>query len=90
MYDLVYDRMEESRILEALDKLVWMNREDEIFMSAEEGLGINVTHRVKQPEYMLFLDEFGNNTNMKDDGNVRGRAIVERETLESGDHCRDF
>ena len=37
MYDLVYDRMEEARILETLDEPVWMNREGENVMSEEEA-----------------------------------------------------
>ena len=50
MYDLVYDRMEQARILEALDESVCMNCEGEIVMSAEEALGMKVTHRVEHPE----------------------------------------
>ena len=57
MYNLVYDRMKEARILEALDEPVWMNGKGDIVMSAEEALGRKVTHRVKHPEYMLFVDE---------------------------------
>ena len=49
LYDLVYDRMEEARILEALDEPVWMNHEGEIFMSSEEALEMKVTHQVKHP-----------------------------------------
>ena len=79
MYDLVYDRMKEARILETLDKPVWMNREGEIVMSAEEALGMKVTHRVKHPEYMLFVDEVGNNTNMKDDGKVGGEQFLKEK-----------
>ena len=79
MYDLVYDRMEEARILEALDEPVWMNCEGDIFMSAEEALGLKVTHRVKHPEYMLFVDEVENNTNMKDDGKVGGEQLLKEK-----------
>ena len=28
-------------------------------MSEEEALGMNITHRVKHPEYMIFVDEVG-------------------------------
>ena len=56
MYKLVYDRMKEARVLEALDEPVWMNCEGEIVMSAEEALGMKVMHRVKHPEYILFVD----------------------------------
>ena len=79
MYNLVYDRMKEARILEALDEPVWTNPEGDIAMSAEEALGMKVTHRVKHPEYMLFLDEVGNNTNMKDDGKVRGERLLKQK-----------
>ena len=50
MYNLVYDRMKEARIIEALDEPVWINREGEIIMSAEEALGMKVTHQVNHPQ----------------------------------------
>ena len=71
--------MKEARILEDLDEFVWMNREGEIVMSEEEALGMNVTHRVNHPEYMLFVDEVGNNTNMKDDGKVGGKRFLKEK-----------
>ena len=79
MYDLVYDRMKEARILETFDEPVWMNREGEIFMSEEEDLGMKVTQRVKHPKYMLFVDEVGNNTNMKDDVKVGGKRLLKEK-----------
>ena len=79
MYDLVYDRMEEARILEALDEPIWMNRKGEIVMSAEEALWMKVIHRVKHPEYMLFVGEVGNNTNMKDNGKVGGERLLKEK-----------
>ena len=79
MYNLVYDRMKEARILEDLDEPVWINREGDIVMSAEEALGMKVIHRVKHPEYMLFVDEVGNNTNMKDDGKVGGERLLKEK-----------
>ena len=48
-------------------------------MLAEEVLGMKVTHQVKHPEYMLFLDEVENNTNMKDDGNVGGERLLKNK-----------
>ena len=49
-----------------------MNREGVIVMSVEKALCMKFTYRVNHPEYMIFLDEVGNNTNMKDDGKVGG------------------
>ena len=51
--------MKEAQILEALDEPVWMNCEGDIVMYAEEDLGMKATHRVKHPEYMIFVDEVG-------------------------------
>ena len=57
MYNLFYDWMKEVRILEALDEPVWMNHEGAIVMSAEEDLGMKVTHRLNHPENILFVNE---------------------------------
>ena len=40
MYKLVYDCMKEARVLEDLDKPFWMNFKGDIFVSAEETLGM--------------------------------------------------
>ena len=48
-------------------------------MSAEEALGMKVAHQVNHPEYMLFLDEVGNNTNMKDYGKVGGGQLFKEK-----------
>ena len=71
--------MKEARILEALDEPVLMNHEGGIVMSVEEALGMKVTHRVKHPKYMIFLDEVGNNTNMKYDGKVGGKRLLKEK-----------
>ena len=71
--------MKEDRILEALDEPVRMNHEGNIVMSEEEALGMNFTHWVKHPDYMLFADEVVNNTNMKDDGKVGGERLLKEK-----------
>ena len=53
-----------------------MNSEGGIVMYVEEAIGTKVTHRVKHPEYMIFVDEFGNNTNMKYYGKVGGKRLL--------------
>ena len=71
--------MKEAQILEALDEPVWINREGYIVISVEEALWTKVTYRVKHPEYMLFVDEIGNNTNMKNDGKVGGKQLLKEK-----------
>mmetsp|Transcript_25354 Transcript_25354/g.42136 ORF Transcript_25354/g.42136 Transcript_25354/m.42136 type:complete len:154 (+) Transcript_25354:120-581(+) len=75
MYDLVYKEMGAARLLEELDEPVWMDLEGEVVATEAEAVGEKVTHDVKHPDYMLFVDEVGNNTNMKDDGNVGGEKL---------------
>ena len=48
-------------------------------MSAEEAIGMKVTHRVKKHEYMLFADEDGNNTNTKNDSDAGGEQFLKRK-----------
>ena len=79
MHNLVYDWMKEDRILEALDEPVWMNHEGDIVLSTEEALGVKATHRVKHPDCMLFVDEVGNNANMKDYGKVWGERLLKEK-----------
>ena len=75
--------MKEARIIEALEEPVWMNREGEIVMSAEEALGMKVTHHLKHPKYMLFVDEVGNNTNMKYYGKFGGKRLLKEKHQKS-------
>ena len=42
----------------------------------EEAVGQKVTHVVKHPQYMMFIDKVLNNTNMKDDGNIGGEKLL--------------
>ena len=48
-------------------------------MSAEEALGMKIMHQVKHPQYMIFLDEVGNNTNMKYYGKVWGEQLLKEK-----------
>jgi hypothetical protein len=76
MYDLVYDQMDQAGVLEDLDEPVWMNLAGEVVSSEAESFGEKVTKIMKHPEYVLFVDEVGNNTNMKDDGRVGGERLL--------------
>ena len=56
-----------------------MNREGDIVMSTEKALGVKVRHQVKHPEYILFVDKVGNNTNIKYDGRVGGKRFLKEK-----------
>ena len=40
---------------------------------------MKVTHQVNHPDYILFVYEVGNNTNMKDYGKVGGERLLKEK-----------
>jgi hypothetical protein len=76
MYDLVYEQMNQAGVLEDLEVPVWMNLAGEIVSSEAEAFGERVSQVVKHPDYVMFVDEVGNNTNMKDDGRIGGERLL--------------
>ena len=79
IYNLVYNVMDEAGVLGKLEEPVWMNLNKEVVESKEEAYGEKVMYNVKYPEYCVFVDEAGNNTNMKDDGNVSGEKLLNKK-----------
>jgi hypothetical protein len=76
MYNLVYEQMDQARVLEALEVPVWMNLAGEIVLLQKEAFGEKVCKIVKHADYLLFVDEVGNNTNMKEDGRIGGERFL--------------
>jgi hypothetical protein len=76
MYNLVYDQMKQAGVLEDLEEPVWMNLAGDIVSSEAEAFGEKVSQIVKHPDYVMFVDEVGNNTNMKDDGRIGGERLL--------------
>lgn len=72
MYNLVYNGMVEARVAEKLPEPVWMDRSGEI-VSKDKAFGQQVSHKVTHPEYLIFVDEVGNNLNMKNDKPIGGQ-----------------
>jgi hypothetical protein len=68
--------MDQAGVLEDLEEPVWMNLAGEIVDSEEEAFGEKVRQTVKHADYLLFVDEVGNNTNMKEDGRIGGERLL--------------
>ena len=68
--------MDKAGVLEKLQEPVWMNALGVIIESVDEAFGMKVTHNVKHPNYMLFVDEVGSNTNMKGNGNIGSKRLL--------------
>jgi hypothetical protein len=63
-------------VLEDLEKPVWMNLAGEIVSSEAEAFGEKVSQIIKHDDCVMFIDEVGNNTNMKDDGRIGGEQLL--------------
>ena len=75
MQDLIYPQMIESGITKRLETPVWMDQNGNN-MGEKDALGKMVDHSLKHPEYLVFVDEVGNNANVKDDGRVGGEKKI--------------
>jgi len=76
MYKEIYAKMVESRVAIELDKEQWVSKEGIIVHSEEEAFGRKTKYLVTRPEYIVFVDETGDNTSQKNDGNVNGTRYV--------------
>ena len=54
---------------------MWMNVSGDQVETEEEAERQNMTHVVKHPQCMIFVDKVRNNTNMKDYGNIGGEKL---------------
>ena len=72
MYLLVYKAMEEDRLAFPFPFLVLMNKQGNIVHLPDDGYGLPVDLKVRDPSYVIFSNEGGNNTNMKCDNQIGG------------------
>jgi len=70
MYDQVYEAMVSSNVAIKLDDPVWLNKENKIVQCKEEAFGRQTQYYITHPEYIVFVDEVGDNTSQKNDGQV--------------------
>ena len=79
MYDLVYEAMHVAGVAEKLTVPEWQNKAGEKVSCESEATGEKVEYRVTHPDYILHVDEVGNNTCQRDDGHKGGQKfLVER------------
>ena len=75
MYDIIYDAMVDARVAEKLDAPIFLD-EGGREVSDEDRFGQLVDTILTKPEYVMFADETGCNTNQKGDGNIAGTKLV--------------
>jgi hypothetical protein len=88
MYDEIYNNMVEAGIAVRLDDKLWMNSSSntvvneekqlcsEFDLDPEKPLGLQCDSKLIHPQYLLFFDETGCNTNQKKDGHNGGEKFV--------------
>ena len=76
MYDSIYKTMVESKVAIELPEKVSFDRDQKITQSTEEQYWLPSKYQVVHPNYMIFVDETGKNTNMKSNGKIGGEQFI--------------
>lgn len=76
MYDSVYDRMVMSGVAEIVEDDIYYDEHGNEVQDVAQMVGRPTKYRLLKPEYCLFVDETGCNTNQKEDGHVGGRRLI--------------
>lgn len=87
MYSLVYEAMEVAGVARKLPQAEWRNERDERVSSEAEAVGRKVEYEVTHPDHMLYVDEVGNNTCQKEDGNKGGGKYLTERCQEPRNAC---
>jgi hypothetical protein len=82
MYDMVYAVLVEAGVASRADSPQWTDKNGHPVETEAEAFGSLVEYIVDYPEWFLFVDELGKNTNQKDSGNRKQcRVLVEKNTV---------
>jgi hypothetical protein len=76
MYESVYETMVKAGVATKLPEAVWFDRDGNIVLNEEQAFGEKSKYLLQHPEYCVYVDETGSNTNQKADGHVGGRRFV--------------
>ena len=87
MYDLVFNAMNSAGVALNSDEPTWMNKKGETVKDESEAFGLKCTHKLIHPEYVMFVDEVGSNTNQKQDRNYGDEKRLARIGLTPKQMC---
>jgi hypothetical protein len=76
MYKGVSASMVQAGIAVELEETIMYSKNGEIANDSNQMYGRPTKYKITRPEYLLFVDETGCNTNMKDDGFAGGQLFV--------------
>jgi hypothetical protein len=85
MYDHIYKRFVEAGVASKRIEPIWQDITGMIVPDESQAFGLQCEYEVKEPEWIVFVDECGANTNQKSDGQVGGsRFLVGKDQVETG------
>jgi hypothetical protein len=76
VYESVYSAMAENGVAVKLDETLMYDKDGNETTNPAEMVGRPTQYKMVRPEKVLFVDETGCNTNMKQDGHVGGKLFV--------------
>jgi hypothetical protein len=76
MYEGVYQGMVEAGIAVKHEEDIMYNKNGKQTTDVSELFGCPTKYKIKHPEYLLFVDKTGCNTNQKEDGFAGGQLFV--------------
>jgi hypothetical protein len=72
----VYKTMVLASVAKKLPEAVWFDCDGKIVFNEEEAFGEKSKYVLKHPEYCVYIDKTGLNTNQKQDGHLGGQIFV--------------
>ncbi len=72
MYEDIYARMVDSGVATKAPNPVWASKEGMVVETKDEAWGRQTKYLLTRPDYVVFVDEVGDNTSQKNDGNIGG------------------
>ena len=76
MYVEMYEAMVQCRVAIKLDEEVMVDREGKVVQSEDLAFGRKTKYLLSHPDFLLFVDEVGDHTSQKNDGNVGGQKFL--------------
>jgi hypothetical protein len=79
MYEDVYSRMVECGVALKLPDAKWVNKEGTKVQTKDEAWGMPTKYLLSCPDYVIFVDEVGDNTSQKMMGMLQGLSMLLRK-----------
>jgi hypothetical protein len=76
MYYDMYAKMVDAQVAIELPDDVWLDAEGKVVEKQEDAIGRKTKYIMTRPNYCVFVDEVGDITSQKDDGNIGGTKYV--------------